>query len=78
MVVTMLRCAAQGGSVFSKIRLVLAFPSRIPEVLGTALTSSSNFFINFVIIQAPAPAASRACPAMHCTIQCTGQLHAWQ
>ena len=38
--------------MFSKIRLVLAFPSRIPEVLGTALTSSSNFFINFVIIQA--------------------------
>ena len=49
----------QGGSVFSKLRLVLAFPSRIPEVLGTALTSSSNFFINFVIIQVRQPAAAR-------------------
>lgn len=51
--------------MFSKIRLVLAFPSRIPEVLGTALTSSSNFFINFVIIQALTPAGPPACLATY-------------
>ena len=41
----------QGGSIFSKIRLIVSEPSAIPEILGSALTTSSNFFIDYVIIQ---------------------------
>ena len=41
----------QGGSIFSKIRLIVSEPSAIPQILGSALTTSSNFFINYVIIQ---------------------------
>jgi hypothetical protein len=43
--------AMLGGSIISKIRIILVAPSSTPDILGAALTSSSNFFINFVIIQ---------------------------
>ena len=43
--------AMLGGSVFSKIRLIVNDPSATPLILGSALTTSSNFFINYVIIQ---------------------------
>ncbi|CAK0783273.1 hypothetical protein CVIRNUC_006472 [Coccomyxa viridis] len=51
--------AMLGGSIFSKIRLIVSEPSAIPEILGSALTTSSNFFIDYVIIQAFAIAPFR-------------------
>ncbi|EIE23620.1 hypothetical protein COCSUDRAFT_63147 [Coccomyxa subellipsoidea C-169] len=51
--------AMLGGSIFSKIRLILEVPAATPDILGAALTTSSNFFINFVIIQAFAVNPSR-------------------
>ncbi|CAL8472023.1 g11565 [Coccomyxa elongata] len=51
--------AMLGGSIFSKIRLILEVPVKTPDILGAALTTSSNFFINFVIIQAFAVNPSR-------------------
>ena len=52
-------CGLQGGSIFSKIRLIVSEPSAIPQILGSALTTSSNFFINYVIIQ-----------VRHCSTSC--------
>lgn len=43
--------AMLGGSIFSQFRVVLANPGRIPYIIGTALPTSSNFFINYVIVQ---------------------------
>lgn len=48
-------CAAQGSSVVTKIAVVLTKPTDIPSVIGTALTGSSNFFINYVAIQVATP-----------------------
>jgi len=47
--------AAQGSSVVTKIAVVLTKPTDIPSVIGTALTGSSNFFINYVAIQVVTP-----------------------
>ncbi len=47
----------QGSSVVTKIGLVLQKPTLIPNEIGSALTASSNFFINYVAIQV---AAARA------------------
>ncbi|KAK9836955.1 hypothetical protein WJX81_002590 [Elliptochloris bilobata] len=44
--------AMLGSSVVTKIGVVLQKPTAIPDVIGTALTSSSNFFINYVALQA--------------------------
>ena len=46
---------AQGSSVVTKIGIVLQKPTIIPDVIGSALTTSSNFFINYVAIQVSAP-----------------------
>ena len=49
-------CArAQGSSVVTKIGIVLQKPTIIPDVIGSALTTSSNFFINYVAIQVSFP-----------------------
>ena len=45
----------QGSSVVTKIGVVLQSPTIIPDVIGSALTSSSNFFINYVAIQVSFP-----------------------
>ena len=45
----------QGSSVVTKIGIVLQTPTIIPDVIGSALTSSSNFFINYVAIQVSFP-----------------------
>ena len=43
----------------SKIRLALLDPGRIPLIIGSALTASSNFFINYITIQAgPLPTSA--------------------
>jgi hypothetical protein len=47
--------AMLGGSAFSQLGIVLNNPSIIPNVIGTALPASSNFFISYVIIQVDAP-----------------------
>lgn len=39
----------------TKIGIVLQTPTIIPDVIGSALTSSSNFFINYVAIQVTFP-----------------------
>ena len=49
--------AMLGGSAFSQLGIVINNPSVIPRIIGTALPASSNFFINYVIIQ-----ASSLCP----------------
>ena len=40
-----------GGSAFSQLGIIVNNPSTIPKIIGTALPASSNFFINYVIIQ---------------------------
>ena len=49
---------AQGSSVVTKIGVVLQTPTAIPDVIGSALTSSSNFFINYVAIQVSPPSVT--------------------
>lgn len=44
--------AMLGGSVFAQIPVVLKDPTKILEILGTALPASSNFFINYTCTQA--------------------------
>lgn len=46
-----MNAAAQGGSAFSQLGVVIANPSIIIRTIGTALPSSSNFFITYVLIQ---------------------------
>ncbi|KAL3131896.1 hypothetical protein ABBQ38_007601 [Trebouxia sp. C0009 RCD-2024] len=40
-----------GGAIFSQLKASITDPVGIPSFLGTALPSSSNFFINYVITQ---------------------------
>ncbi len=49
-----------GGSAFSQLGIIVNSPGAIPRIIGTALPASSNFFINYVIIQVSLPHASRA------------------
>ena len=49
---------AQGSSVVTKIGIVLQKPTIIPDVIGSALTTSSNFFINYVAIQVSPPSVT--------------------
>jgi len=44
--------AMLGGSIFSQFRVALESPGKIPSIIGTALPTSSNFFINYVVVQA--------------------------
>lgn len=55
--------AMLGGSAFSQLGIVINNPSVIPRIIGTALPASSNFFINYVIIQASSLSAR---PALIC------------
>ena len=43
--------AMLGGSIFSQLNDVLNDPGSIPKRIGIALPSSSNFFINYLILQ---------------------------
>ncbi|CAL5219786.1 g1691 [Coccomyxa viridis] len=43
--------AMLGGSAFSQLGIIVNNPGSIPKIIGTALPASSNFFINYVIIQ---------------------------
>lgn len=47
--------AMLGGSAFSQLGIIVNNPSTIPKIIGTALPASSNFFINYVIIQVSLP-----------------------
>ncbi|KAL0050237.1 hypothetical protein WJX82_006955 [Trebouxia sp. C0006] len=40
-----------GGAIFSQLAQSIKDPASIPSLVGTALPSSSNFFINYVITQ---------------------------
>jgi hypothetical protein len=44
--------AMLGGSIFSQFRVALQDPGKIASIIGTALPTSSNFFINYIIVQA--------------------------
>ena len=52
-----------GGSAFSQLGIIINNPAAITRIIGTALPASSNFFINYVIIQV-APALARQSPAV--------------
>lgn len=41
-----------GGSAFSQLGALIDNPASLPNLLGSALPASSNFFINYIIIQA--------------------------
>jgi hypothetical protein len=41
-----------GGSAFSQLGALIDNPASLPSLIGTALPTSSNFFINYMIIQA--------------------------
>lgn len=43
--------AMLGGSAFSQLGIVINNPGIIPNVIGGALPASSNFFINYILIQ---------------------------
>ena len=43
--------AMLGGSAFSQLGIIINNPAAITRIIGTALPASSNFFINYVIIQ---------------------------
>lgn len=43
--------AMLGGSAFSQLGILVNQPGFIPNVIGTALPASSNFFICYVMIQ---------------------------
>ncbi len=43
--------AMLGGSAFSQLGIVISNPGIIPNVIGGALPASSNFFINYILIQ---------------------------
>ncbi|BDA42606.1 probable CSC1-like protein ERD4 at C-terminar half [Coccomyxa sp. Obi] len=43
--------AMLGGSAFSQLGIVINNPGIIPNVIGGALPTSSNFFINYIVIQ---------------------------
>lgn len=47
--------AMLGGSAFSQLGALIDNPASLPNLLGTALPASSNFFINYIIIQARCP-----------------------
>ena len=47
--------AMLGGSAFSQLGIIVNNPGSIPRIIGTALPASSNFFINYVIIQVSLP-----------------------
>lgn len=47
-----------GGSAFSQLGALIDNPASLPSLLGTALPASSNFFINYIIIQARRPLAA--------------------
>ena len=47
--------AMLGGSAFSQLGALIDNPASLPNLLGTALPASSNFFINYIIIQALRP-----------------------
>ncbi len=51
--------AMLGGSAFSQLGIIVNNPGSIPKIIGTALPASSNFFINYVIIQVSLPPAIR-------------------
>ena len=69
-----------GGSAFSQLGALIDNPASLPSLIGTALPASSNFFINYIIIQvrpgyaayaaepgAPAaPVSSRLACQPHC------------
>ncbi len=40
-----------GGSAFSQLGALIDNPASLPSLIGTALPASSNFFINYIIIQ---------------------------
>lgn len=44
--------ALLGGTVFGGLRSAVDDPSRIIDILGTAIPAASNFFINYVILRA--------------------------
>lgn len=43
--------AMLGGSIFSQLDNVINDPGSIPRLIGTALPASSNFFINYLVLQ---------------------------
>ncbi|KAK9819243.1 hypothetical protein WJX81_003710 [Elliptochloris bilobata] len=43
--------AMLGGSAFSQLGALIDNPASLPSLIGTALPASSNFFINYIIIQ---------------------------
>ena len=57
-----------GGSAFSQLGALIDNPASLPNLLGTALPASSNFFINYIIIQARCPL--RAAPPLFPSCGC--------
>lgn len=43
--------AMLGGSIFSQLGVLIKDPGSIAKAIGGALTTSSNFFINYIILQ---------------------------
>lgn len=43
--------AMLGGSTFSQLGRLINDPGSLPMVVGDALPSSSNYFINYIVIQ---------------------------
>ncbi len=69
--------AMLGGSAFSQLGALIDNPASLPSLIGTALPTSSNFFINYMIIQArprPPPCALRY-SALTCTACLTYAAH---
>ena len=56
-----------GGSAFSQLGIIVNNPNALPSIIGTALPASSNFFINYVIIQVGPPLPCRS-PASSCNL----------
>lgn len=57
--------AMLGGSAFSQLGIVINNPSVIPSVIGGALPASSNFFINYILIQVNLHARDMPLPMHH-------------
>jgi hypothetical protein len=43
--------AMLGGTAFSQIGIMIKNPEEIYRLIGTALSTSSNFFLNYVIFR---------------------------
>ena len=54
--------AMLGGSAFSQLGIIINNPAAITRIIGTALPASSNFFINYVIIQVALALLGSCCP----------------